>query len=344
MDFAQLSASAQAQRLEALAREALHSWSLHDARLALLKYRENAVFAVTSATGERYVMRVHRPDYRSDRQIQSEAEWMAALSEAGVRTPGFVATPGGDLSVLASAPGVPQARQCDVLHWVEGSPLGTLERGVAGDDASVMRSYRVIGELAARIHEHGVRWSPPPGFSRPSWDGETLVGESPTFGRFWELDCLSSEQLEILTRARDETRLRLDAFGRGRDRFGLIHGDLLPENILMSETGPNLIDFDDCGESWYGFELATGLFPILSQPNFARARQAYVDGYREIRALPEDHLDLMPSLLMARSLSYLGWPAGRSEMEEARNLAPFLAEGVTSLARKYLAGEPLAGS
>ena len=49
----------------------------------------------------------------------------------------------------------------------------------------------------------------------------------------------------------------------------------------------------------------------------------------------------MPDMLMARGLSYLGWPAGRPEIESAREIAPFLAEDTVRLAHEYLAGAVL---
>jgi hypothetical protein len=44
---------------------------------------------------------------------------------------------------------------------------------------------------------------------------------------------------------------------------------------------------------------------------------------------------------MARSLSYLGWPVGRPEMEEAQQMAPIIAAVVAGLGERYLAGDRL---
>jgi aminoglycoside phosphotransferase (APT) family kinase protein len=122
------------------------------------------------------------------------------------------------------------------------------------------------------------------------------------------LACLSGEQLSVLTDARARVRERLEAFGKGSDRWGLLHGDFLPENVLVAADGLRLIDFDDCGDGWYVFELATGLFPLVVEtrtpcvaptsrlPQRARARRAPA-------RFP----------IMARTLSYLGWPVGRPD-------------------------------
>ncbi|MGH0033668.1 MAG: phosphotransferase enzyme family protein [Myxococcota bacterium] len=339
--FRDLTGDEQSRRIADLARRALHRWGLQDAGLSLLKYRENAVFAVTGEDGERFALRVHRPGYRTDAHIRSEVQWMQALASAGVRTPEVVPTLDGEVVATAGAQGVPEPRQCDLFRWVDGEQLGRLEDGVQGDAAAVAEVYRVIGRLAAVVHDHGAAWKKPEGFSRPAWDADALVGDDPTFGRFWELDCLEDAQRTRLLETRDRVRTQLALLGKGDDRYGLLHGDFLPENVLVADGEPRLIDFDDCGDGWYAFELATGLFPLVVQGNAAGPGRAYVEGYREVRALAEEPLELLPTLLMARALSYLGWPVGRPEMAEARQLAPAIAAIVTGLAERYLAGEPL---
>ncbi len=339
--FVGVPASEQVRRLTALAEAVLPEFGLEGAGLELIKYRENAVFLVRGDAG-RHVLRVHRPGYRTAAEIRSEIAWMEALDEAGIRTPAARRTRAGEVVARAEAPGVPEPRLCDVFEFVPGRQLGSLEGGVSGDPASVRACYRELGALAAAVHAHGRRFRPPPGFTRPSWDAGSLVGEEPAFGRFTELPCLEPEQLHVLLDARERVRAELAAFGRESDRFGPIHGDFLPENVLVAEDGPRLIDFDDCGNGWYLFELATALFPLLLRPELSAARAGYLEGYRcAAGRLPDADLAVLPAMLVARGLSYLGWPVGRPEIEEASAVAPLLAGVVTEMARRYLAGERL---
>jgi Ser/Thr protein kinase RdoA (MazF antagonist) len=339
MGFNELSHEGQIQRLTELAAVAVTAYAVDSPRLELLKYRENAVFALTGAGGTRYVLRIHRPCYRTDDDIRSELAWMKALSQNGVITPAAVPTITGDVLTVVGAEGFPQPRQCDLLTWIEGKPLGTLEAGVALDEAAVRATYRSVGETAARIHDHGRQWKKPAGFSRPAWDADALVGDEPTFGRFWEIEELDDDQRRLLFRARDRARATLEAFGKSGDHYGLTHGDLVPDNILIGDAGLRVVDFDDCGDSWDAFELATSVFPLHGGPAFEPARAGYLEGYRAVRELAAAELELMPTFLMARGLSYLGWPAGRREMQSGRDLAPLLAYLVTDLARKYLDDE-----
>lgn len=339
MDFAQLSNEEQIERLDRLVRKALLAWGITDAQVDLIKYRENAVFSVSSVDGTRGVLRVHRPRYRSDEHIRSELSWMKALAESGVSTPDALRTRTGDVLAVVEADGVPEPRQCDLLSWVDGQPLGSLESGVDMDEATVRSMYRTVGEVAARIHAHGRSWERPRSFARRPWDVGALVGEDPTFGRFWELELLTEDQLALLFKARDRASERLKAFGQASDCYGLVHGDLVPDNILHGPGGLRVVDFDDCGDSWYAFELATSVFPLLGSPSFEPAWEGYLEGYRSVRELPDADLSLMPTFLMARGLSYLGWPAGRREMQSGRDIAPLLVFMITDLAEKYLSDQ-----
>jgi Ser/Thr protein kinase RdoA (MazF antagonist) len=337
MEFARLPNEEQAARLARLGERALAAWGLDGARLDLLKYRENAVFRVSSDPAEApHVLRVHRPGYRSDAHIRSEAAWMRALArEAKLATPELLPTRAGDLLVVASAQGVPEPRQCDLLDWVDGQPLGTLEQGVDLDDSALRRTYRTVGEVAARIHAHGARWKRPADFARPAWDVDALVGEAPTFGPFWKLPALDDAQRQLLLRARDHVRQTLRAFG---EPTALIHGDLIPDNLLVGPDGLRVIDFDDCGFSWPGFELATSVFTLGVSGGFDEGLAAWLEGYRSVRPFPDADRELLPAFLVARGLSYLGWPVGRAEIEMPEALLTFLAGAVTELAERYLSG------
>jgi hypothetical protein len=55
-------------------------------------------------------------------------------------------------------------------------------------------------------------------------------------------------------------------------------------------------------------------------------------------------VELMPAFLMARGLSYLGWPAGRPEMQSGRDLAPLLIYMVTDMGAQIPGQRALTGS
>lgn len=334
MAFAELEQHEQVARLGRLAERALAAWDLPGPAVSLLKYRENAVFSVTASGGRRAVLRVHRPRYRTDLDVRSEIAWMGALAGAGIETPPILVTRTSDVLVTVAAEGVPEPRQCDVMEWVEGRPPGTLEGGVAASGDAVRALYREVGTLAARMHAYAAGWKRPEPFSRPRWDAETLIGEEPVFGRFWELPALDDAQRAVTLAARDRVRERLGALG---PPGLLIHGDLVPDNILVDGAHTRIIDFDDFGWSWAGMELATSIFPLQVSGGLDAGLAGFLEGYRAVRPFPEADLALLPDLLVARALSYLGWPVGRPEIHSMRPIVPFLAASISDACRRYLA-------
>jgi Ser/Thr protein kinase RdoA (MazF antagonist) len=336
-DFESLVQEARVARLEQLARAALASWRLGAARLSLLKYRENAVFEVTdSAPGDRFVLRVHRPGYHSDAELRSELQWMAALRGAGIETPSVVPTAMGDLFVTVRHSLVPEPRQCDLLRWVEGTIIGDIEGGHVASAAEVRTSHQHAGRLAALIHNHGEHWQRPEGFTRPHMDFAGLIGERGYLGPYSACQLLAPGDVALLDRARDGIEHALAAFGQTPDRYGLTHGDFLPENLLRDGDTVRIIDFDDCGFGWHVMDIATSLLFLLGEPHYDDAYSGFVAGYRSARSLPDEHLEMLPVFLLARAMTYVGWCGSRPEAPISQEKGPVVVGATLALAEQFL--------
>lgn len=333
--FAQLSPEEQSRRLLALATCALEHWDLDAEKLEPLKVRENAVYAIHLRSGGRVVLRVHRYGYHSDASLESEYLWLSALGASGIEVPRFKPTRDGHMFARVNAPGVAGPRQVDLVEWIDGHPLGAISE-LSVDETQIERIYGTVGELAAAMHNHSSAWSPPPRFIRHAWDEQGLVGERPLWGRFWDLDALTSRQRRILLSLRSRLSDELPNYGTSADRFGLIHADLVPENILVTGAGPRIIDFDDGGHGWHMFELATSLYFIRREPYYERAREALLAGYRRHRPLSEQHAGLLPLFLAARGTTYLGWVHTRRGERVALELTSQLIDLAVAAALDYL--------
>jgi len=337
------------REMQRLAERALERWPLEVVRIEAIKVRENAVFRLDLAGGRRAVLRVHRHGYHSNAALESEFAWLRALESAGIRVPRVIRSRSGrdfELVSTGSRPDVEadetpsprHSRQIDVFEWIEGSQLGSLEQGIAGGAGSIAGPYSQIGIIAARMHNHGQRWPPPPGFHRHAWNTTGLMGEQPLWGRFWELEALQPEERRLLERTRGAIAADLEAYGLGPDRYGLIHADLVPENLLVDDGRLCVIDFDDAGFGWHLFELATSLYFITDGEAFQLARDALIEGYRSERALPDEALSRLSLFLAARGTTYLGWVHTRQGTETALQLTPFLIERACALADAYMSG------
>ena len=272
--------------------QALPIWGLQDFPATLVAVRENLVYRIDAP--KPLALRLHRRGMRSEAQLLSELEWMAALAERGLSVPR--PRPALDGALCHAVGG----QIVDVLGWLDGVPMclgGRLNPLVAGVPA-----YQSLGRAMAQLHLKSDAWTPPPSFDRPVWDAQGLLGETPLWGRFWENPQLSAAQAALLTKARDHALARLSAL-KGAD-YGLIHADLVQENVLIGPGGPHLIDFDDGGFGYRLFDMATVLNFILREADPAPLQAAFVQGYLATRPIDLTELPLFQTL---RALSYVGW-------------------------------------
>ena len=257
---------------------------------------------------------------------------MRALENSDVLTPDVIPAIDGELFKSVRYVNVPEPRQTDLVTWIDGKPLDDTSL----DEHALLESYRILGETTARVHNQASTWELPAGFTRHAWDVDGLLGESPFRGRFWELQALNDVQRNRLQALRPILAERLSAFGKDADRYSMIHADLVAENMLTSTDGLRLIDFDDAGFGWHLFDIATSLFWFLDAPYYQQLEQALLGSYQSARSLPDEHIALLPSFLVARGTTYLGLVHTRSETDTVRELTSAIVAKVMALVDNYL--------
>lgn len=331
----------EAERLAAfdgLAARALADWNLQPISLERIAYRENAVYAVQVDRKRRVALRVHRHGYHDRAALESELAWMSALSLAGVATPQVIRTPAGSTVAEITTEAVPVPHLCDLLEWVEGRPVGSVEQRAAREAGSLFGIYRGVGRIAAQIHSHSAVWQPPADFVRPHWDREGCLGERALWGPWFQLDALGGPDRSRLAAAVEVIDGTLRRYGANPQVYGMVHCDFVPENLIEDGGRVTLIDFDDSGYGWYLWELATAVFWYLGTPEYRPALEGYVSGYREVRPLSDDELRLLPQFLLMRALVYMGWMQTRRTQQTARLMTARVCELSLAIAEHVLAG------
>ncbi|MBB3610640.1 homoserine kinase [Rhizobium sp. BK602] len=327
------------EALQKRALEALDHWPVQAHEPVLMKYRENAVFRITLEDGQFAALRLHRPGYHDETSLRSELDFMAALKRGGLNVPRPVATSDGQNLLLLPANGHFPEQHADVVSWIDGIPLG--QSGTPLSHSTEMQAdiFFRIGQGMAAMHELADAWQPPEGFSRPAWDLDGLLGETPLWGRFWDCPGLPSSSIAALLALRDELRQALAAIAPDTLDYGLIHADLVRENIFLTEEGSNIafIDFDDAGHGFRLFDLATALLKNRSEPAYPAIEEGLISGYRSRRALSDTALASLPLFMVLRSLTYIGWLAERPETPDAAaRLSRYVNESL-EMARKLKA-------
>lgn len=352
--------------LDVVARDALRAHDVgSDARLTLLSVSENATFRVDDPDGgPPSVLRVHRPGYHSLRAIHSELAWVRALRADGVvATPAVIPALDGSLVVSGHGPGG-EHRHAVRFAWVEGTePAG---EGLA-------EHFRTLGVIAARLHRHARGWNVPPGFTRLRWDVDTSIGSRGHWGRWQDGLGVGAAERALLERTAAVLRARLERFGTGPERFGLVHADMRLANLLVvpgtagaggagdgachddghgdgachgdragdgaGSGGVSVIDFDDCGFGWFLYDLAASLSFIEHDPRVPSLVEAWKAGYRNVAPLGAAEEAEVETFVMLRRLLLVAWIGSHQDAPLARELGVEFTRVSCDLAEKYLVSQ-----
>jgi Ser/Thr protein kinase RdoA (MazF antagonist) len=302
---------------------ALALWGLAAMPVRFIAGRENRVYRVSTPQGD-FALRLKRPGYRSDAELLAELQWLEAMYAAGVKVPRPQPALSGNLLETIGA------QRVDMIGWLPGTPLGRSRAPLALADAP--RVFRKLGAAMADLHEACDSWVKPAGFERCAWDIEGLVGENPVWGAFWKNPTLDAETRALFETFRDIARKDLDRLAEGLD-YGLIHADLVRENVLVDGQQLRMIDFDDGGWGFRLFDVATALFKNRQEPGYDTLKTALLAGYRSCRTLDTTALDLFVAL---RAVSYVGWIVPRIEEDGSSDRNLRYIEDARDLCSDYL--------
>jgi Ser/Thr protein kinase RdoA (MazF antagonist) len=326
--FSELTALGQVRRLRILAKQALQVYSLKVAKLTLVQHGENTTFRVVVPQVAalytdrdnlyhpgRFLLRIHRIGYQDESSIASELMWLAALRQEGLPVPKPVPSQNGDLYTIASAAGVPGPRVCSLLRWLNGRFY---------ENNPLPRHLAAVGRLMAHLHTQSAAWQPPAGFTRRSWDCEGLFGDQGGYNlpkaALWDL--VPAEYTDQFREVATQTASAMTELDALPNAWGLIHADLHLGNVLFArntETGllqARPIDFDDCGYAHWIYDFAVVLGDYVTEETYPQFRDALLDGYSEIRPLPEKQLEHLNTFIAARLVSLLLWATDMAQINK----------------------------
>ncbi len=322
--------------LELMVRRSLGRWDLPpETRVRLLNLSENATFALETGSDPDLVLRVHRVGYSSAEEIRSELAWIAALrADRVIDTARPTCGADGDLVQRLESPSGKPSR-----HAVAFERLGGAE---PSPQADAVPWFERLGELTAKMHLHAKGWQLPPGFVRKRWDLDAMIGPHGYWGPWQRAIGLDPSGARVIEAALALVRRRLEAFGSGPGRFGLVHADLRLANLLTDGDHLRIIDFDDCGFSWFLYDFATSVSFIEHDPHVPALLEAWTRGYRRIAPLSAAEIEEIPTFVMLRRILLCAWLASHSEVALAGQLGAAYTAGTVAMAEKFLHGRFLA--
>jgi Ser/Thr protein kinase RdoA (MazF antagonist) len=253
--------------------------------------------------------------------------WLAALAASGAAN---VPTPlrglDGELIQTLAGDGHAEARNVVLFAW---------ERGVepTGNDVA---GFEKLGETAAKMHAHVRSWIRPPWFERHTWNFDTSLGATPHWGRWRDGMGLTSDIEKVLAETVDLIERRLARIGTGPGVFNLVHGDMRLANLLMDNGTVKVIDFDDCGFSWFLYDCATTVSFFEDAPEVPELIKAWVRGYRRIGTLSAEEEAEIETFVMLRRILLVAWIGSHSETDLARSMGVAYTQGTVPLCERYL--------
>lgn len=316
--------------IDAAVSDNLHRWGIApDARVTLLNHSENTTYRIDQG-GRRHVLRVHRLGYHRREAIAMELDWVRAIArDTSIRTALPVA--GRDGELIQDFATAAQPRHAVLFEFLDGEQ--------PREDADLTASFERLGEITAVLHEHSRRWDrgrerP----LRPVWDFEHTLGRSPIWGEWRRGIGVTGEVAALLQQAVDRIEQALRRYGRSPERFGLVHADLRLANLLLHGDEVGVIDFDDCGYSWYMYDLGSALSFIEHTPQVPALIDAWVRGYGKVRPLGEEELAMIPSFVMLRRILLVAWLGSHDETDLAKEIGREFTPQTCEMATRYLAG------
>jgi Ser/Thr protein kinase RdoA (MazF antagonist) len=313
-----------------LAEQALGLYDLPgNSSVRLISRSENETYRVEALSGRRWALRVQRPGYQSKNSLASEMAWLAALRRDGVvATQIPVAGVNGEWVQVALDPDAGGARNVVLFEWENGSHPRM--------DMDLRQCFRSLGAITAQMHIHSRTWQRPEGFERFTWDFETALGETPRWGRWRDALGMSAGLLDLFGRTAELVRERLSLYGSGPDRFGLAHCDLRLDNLLIDNGEIKVIDFDDCGFSWYMYDAAAAVSFYEHLPQVPGLIECWLEGYRTVSAVSRAEEEEIPTFIMLRRLLLVAWVGSHAETALARSLGASYTDQTVALCSAYV--------
>jgi Ser/Thr protein kinase RdoA (MazF antagonist) len=194
-----------------------------------------------------------------------------------------------------------------------------------------------LGRIAGSLHNQAASWQIPETFVRHSLNVAGLLGDSPFWGRFWEVPQLGAQQRDLILTARSAIIKVLDDYGENPGTYSMIHADLHHGNLLVTTDVIYVIDFDDAGFGWHIYDLAVALHSYQHRSDFEDLKDALIRGYRDERSISESDLKLLPMFLLIRSMATMGWLDARPEHNQQAYMSYLISKVIEGIEKLGLA-------
>ena len=259
---------------DALAESAMQVFGVTARRVLFLGHNSGVAYQVESADAGRLLLKVHAPqgdsEGLSEHAVLGGLRWLASMGEVTdvpVQTP--LPDPSGALLPTVHFRGL--SLPCSLQRWLDGRQVEALSTDQA----------RGVGDLLGRWHTFSERHATDAdGAAR--YDSTHLAQALDDLRVLSTSGAITHDSWHTIEDAVVSARSQVDAIGTSADVFGVVHGDLNPDNIIVAGDGAvQLIDLAQLVVAPYLWDLGTALYQYSYQD--ASVRRALITGYRDAR-------------------------------------------------------------
>lgn len=242
---------------------AIELWSGERPDDSVLPSRHNLVCRfLDNKTHAKRILRITPAPHRSANDLMAELDYLQYLRQTGCAAVMPVASTNSRLVESLGA----EDFHAVAFEEIEGDLIAW---GDERDDTVLLAK---VGGWLGKLHSAAVDFRPQRA-ARFHWFEDEFYKEP-------EL-CLPDSEPELQKEMGELVRW-LNARPADRQNYGLIHGDLVPENYLRIGDGIIAFDFDDCTYHWFAFDIAVAVEHVRMSPPTVRRNYlaALLDGYR----------------------------------------------------------------
>ncbi len=275
----------QTSRRDQLAERAAGLWPWKPAAITHIADSGNSVWLV-EAGGQRRVLRLTNPEYRSLAECEAELEFVRHLDACGVRVGVPLTSIGGAYVERVEFDGA--VVLASMFTFVDGQ-LATRDSGLW--TPALLGAW---GHTLGAMHRAARMYRPALAARRWNWDREVFLARA--------LELIPTDESDVLAEFH-ELMATLAGHPKTEATYGMVHGDFAPQNFRYRGDGAiGVFDFGNCCMHWYASDIAVGLSTLRGLPRAQRnsERALMVEAYLQV--CPDADLSMLPTFLRLRIL------------------------------------------
>lgn len=279
-----------------LAHLVLHQYGLTLSRLELLNDVRHVTYHVHTVDGRHFSLRVCPAAPQTKDLLEDELLWLNYVAHHHqVRVPIPVQNRAGTFLTAVDH----HSYLACLYIWLPGQPAtGAVTLGVLYE----------LGRAMATLHRLARCFPVPPARPfRPDFYYDSRLAQAHHTWLAIPHAARTAAQSAIVDAA---IAFVLDAFtrlGTNPAHFGLIHADIHLGNVILHDTQVAIIDFEQLGWGYYGYDLAVLYTQLVPTSATEHEWSQVLAGYQMIAPLPFSTADDFAPFLVAVHLAFLDW-------------------------------------